>query len=100
MALHLKFLPEHVSRLGLDVTPKQRLSKQRNDWSSKEDDIGYDSGRESCISTVRRDRLKTLSRKRGVRSRYQGVEVTWSSLEDKDACEVPAQDVCLFNLNT
>lgn len=99
MAPHLKFLlPDHLSRLGLKTTPKQRLFMQRSNWSNKKDDMGYDSERESCISTARRDRAKVFTRKRGVPSRCQGLEVTRPSSEAKDTCEpeAPPQHVCLF----
>jgi hypothetical protein len=97
--LPLKFLPDHVSRLGLDATPKQRLFIRGNGWLNKSDDMGYDSEHESCIGTGRKDRLKVLTRKRGVLSRYQDVEVTSSTSDVHDACELPIRDVCLLNVS-
>ena len=94
MARHLKFLPDCDSRFGLDATPKQQLFMQRSDWPIKED-MGYDSERKSCISSARKERAKVLTRKRGVPSRYQSLEVTRSYSVTKD----PPRDVCLFNVN-
>lgn len=89
--LPLKSLPDRVSRLALDTTPKQRMFRQGNEWLNTTDDIGYESEHENCISTAWRDRLKVLTRKRGVPSVYQGVDMTSSTSED-DVCDFPARD--------
>lgn len=102
MALSLKFLPDHVSHLRVGLgstpvqTPKERLFK--GDLVDNIDDVGYESGHESFMSTMKRVRPKVFTKKRRVPDRRQGFIQPESSISE-DACAVLAQEVRLLKFS-
>jgi hypothetical protein len=88
----LKFLPDHACRLRLNAKSKQRLRKRTSDRLSSNDDVGYDSDRESYGSTASKNWDKVLIRRRGA-PRYQSVDSTSPTFEGKDPT-VPGVSLC------